>query len=105
MLEKIEDFFPACQKIELSDNSVVDPSSFKEKTLDKSDGEGFQGRRKLSHSEFYERSPTSKKSNKDEEEEESLLFKSATRAKSEEGDPMVENLDDLEMFMKEYTAR
>lgn len=34
MLEKIEDFFPACQKIELSDNSVVDPSSFKEKTLD-----------------------------------------------------------------------
>lgn len=34
-----------------------------------------------------------------------MLFKSAARAKSEEGGPMVENLDDLEMFMKEYTAR
>jgi hypothetical protein len=89
MLEKINDYFPVYAKPELSEHTSVINEPIQEKKEDEVEqGVVVTTHRKLSHSEFYERSPESKHSGSDKEEEEPSP--KMGRARSEEGDREVD---------------
>lgn len=98
MLEKIEDYFPLYVKPEESEApSNPEPNSIgKILGNEELDEEELITRRKMSHSEFYERSPKSVSDSRE--------FFSTARTKSEEGEPMDGDFD-FESIMAELDAK